>query len=59
MELRQYWQIVWKRIWIPLLLIGVVLAVSVGLRRPPPRNITVGAGAGGHAAAGDGAGDEF
>jgi capsular polysaccharide biosynthesis protein len=36
MELRQYWQIVWKRIWIPVLLIGVVLVVSVGLRRSPP-----------------------
>ncbi len=36
MELRQYWHIVWKRIWIPALLFGVVLVVSLALRRPPP-----------------------
>jgi capsular polysaccharide biosynthesis protein len=36
MELRQYWHIVWKRIWIPALLIGVVLVVSLLLRRPSP-----------------------
>jgi capsular polysaccharide biosynthesis protein len=36
MELRQYWHIVWKRIWIPALLLGVVLLVSLALRRPPP-----------------------
>jgi len=36
MELRQYWQIVWKRIWIPALLLVVVLVASLGLRRPPP-----------------------
>jgi len=36
MELRQYWHIVWKRIWIPALLFGVVLVVSLALRRPLP-----------------------
>jgi capsular polysaccharide biosynthesis protein len=34
MELRQYWHIIWKRIWIPALLFGVVLVVSLVLRRP-------------------------
>jgi capsular polysaccharide biosynthesis protein len=34
MELRQYWHIVWKRIWIPALLFAVVLVVSLVLRRP-------------------------
>jgi capsular polysaccharide biosynthesis protein len=34
MELRQYWHIVWKRIWIPALLLAVVLVVSLVLRRP-------------------------
>ncbi len=34
MELRQYWHIVWKRIWIPALLLVVVLAASLILRRP-------------------------
>jgi capsular polysaccharide biosynthesis protein len=37
MELRQYWHIVWKRFWIPALLFGVVLIVSLALRRPPPQ----------------------
>jgi capsular polysaccharide biosynthesis protein len=36
MELRQYWHIVWKRVWIPVLLLGVVLVVSLALRRPSP-----------------------
>ena len=36
MELRQYWHIVWKRIWIPALILGVVLVVSLALRQPPP-----------------------
>jgi len=36
MELRQYWRIVWQRIWVPALLLGIVLVVSVVLRRPPP-----------------------
>jgi capsular polysaccharide biosynthesis protein len=35
MELRQYWTIIWKRAWIPALLFGVVLIVSLALRRPP------------------------
>jgi capsular polysaccharide biosynthesis protein len=35
MELRQYWHIIWKRIWIPALLFGVVLVVSLVLHRPP------------------------
>jgi len=34
MELRQYWHIVWKRVWIPALLFAVVLAVSLVLGRP-------------------------
>lgn len=34
MELRQYWHIVWKRIWIPALLLAVVLVASLVLRRP-------------------------
>ena len=34
MELRQYWHIVWKRFWIPALLLAVVLVVSLVLRRP-------------------------
>jgi capsular polysaccharide biosynthesis protein len=36
MELRQYWSIIWKRVWIPVLLFGVVLVISLALRRPPP-----------------------
>ena len=36
MELRQYWHIVWKRIWIPALLFGLVLVVSLALRSPSP-----------------------
>jgi capsular polysaccharide biosynthesis protein len=36
MELRQYWHIVWKRIWIPILLFVVVLVVSLALHRSPP-----------------------
>jgi capsular polysaccharide biosynthesis protein len=36
MELRQYWHIVWKRIWIPALLFAVVLVVSLALRSPSP-----------------------
>jgi len=34
MELRQYWHIVWKRIWILALLLGIVLVVSLALYRP-------------------------
>jgi capsular polysaccharide biosynthesis protein len=36
MELRQYWHIVWKRIWIPALLIALVLVGSLALRSPSP-----------------------
>jgi capsular polysaccharide biosynthesis protein len=36
MELRQYWHIVWKRIWIPALLFGLVLVVSLALHSPSP-----------------------
>jgi capsular polysaccharide biosynthesis protein len=36
MELRQYWQIIWKRIWIPALLFAIVLAVSLALDSPSP-----------------------
>jgi capsular polysaccharide biosynthesis protein len=35
MELRQYWHIIWKRVWIPILLVAVVFAVSLALYRPP------------------------
>jgi len=35
MELRRYWHIAWKRRWIPALLFGVVLVVSLVLHRPP------------------------
>jgi capsular polysaccharide biosynthesis protein len=36
MELRQYWHIVWKRVWIPALLFVTVLVVSLALRSPSP-----------------------
>ena len=36
MELRQYWHIVWQRIWIPALLFLMVLVVSLALRSPSP-----------------------
>lgn len=36
MELRQYWHIIWKRAWVPALLLAVVLVVSLALRRPAP-----------------------
>jgi capsular polysaccharide biosynthesis protein len=36
MELRQYVHIVWKRLWVPALLLLVVLAVSLALRHPAP-----------------------
>jgi capsular polysaccharide biosynthesis protein len=36
MELRQYWTIVWKRIWIPAALLVLVLAGSLALRQAPP-----------------------
>jgi capsular polysaccharide biosynthesis protein len=36
MELKQYWQIIWRRIWIPLLLLGVVAGASLLTLRPAP-----------------------
>ena len=36
MELRQYWFILWKRIWIPILLIVVVAVVSLLTHETPP-----------------------
>jgi capsular polysaccharide biosynthesis protein len=36
MELRQYWRIVWRRIWIPALVLGVVLVASLVGRRTAP-----------------------
>jgi capsular polysaccharide biosynthesis protein len=36
MELRQYWHIVWKRVWIPALLLVIVLVFSLALHRAPP-----------------------
>ncbi len=36
MELRQYWHIIWRRIWIPVLLIGVVAGVSLLTAKTPP-----------------------
>jgi len=36
MELRQYWHIVWKRIWVVLVLVVVVGAVSVATYKAPP-----------------------
>lgn len=35
MELRQYWQIVWRRIWIPLVLVALVGAISLLTRQAP------------------------
>lgn len=36
MELKQYLYIIWKRIWIPILLVAVVMAVSLWLQDEPP-----------------------
>jgi len=37
MELRHYWHIVWKRVWIIIVLVVVVLLGSLALRaRPAP-----------------------
>jgi capsular polysaccharide biosynthesis protein len=36
MELRQYWKIIWKRAWIPLALLLIVLGASLVLRQPSP-----------------------
>jgi capsular polysaccharide biosynthesis protein len=34
MELRQYWIIIWRRVWIPVSLCAVVLIASLALRSP-------------------------
>lgn len=36
MELRQYWHIIWKRIWIPILLVSVVAIISILTNQTPP-----------------------
>ncbi|MBN1992400.1 MAG: hypothetical protein JW953_06820 [Anaerolineae bacterium] len=36
MELKQYWQILWKRAWIPALLVGLVGAISWLTAQTPP-----------------------
>lgn len=36
MELRQYWQILWKRIWMPLALVVLVAGVSLATRQSVP-----------------------
>ena len=36
MELRQYWQIIWRRAWIPALLVAVVGVASLLTSQPPP-----------------------
>jgi len=36
MELKQYWQIIWKRAWIPALLLIVVAAASLLTGQTPP-----------------------
>ena len=36
MELRQYWHIVWKRVWIIVVLLVIVLIGSLALRTEPP-----------------------
>lgn len=40
MELRQYWRIIWKRAWIPLLLVAVVAGASWLTYQPPATNYT-------------------
>jgi capsular polysaccharide biosynthesis protein len=35
-ELRHYWQIIWKRAWVPALLLVVVAAASLLTNQPPP-----------------------
>lgn len=35
MELRQYWHIIWRRIWIPVLLVGIVAGVSLLTAKTP------------------------
>lgn len=36
MELKQYAHIVWKRIWIPILLVAIVVAVTLLTQQTPP-----------------------
>jgi capsular polysaccharide biosynthesis protein len=36
MELKQYWYIIWKRAWIPVLLVVVVAVVSLLTQQEPP-----------------------
>jgi len=36
MELRQYWHIVWKRIWVVIVLVVVVGALSAATYNSPP-----------------------
>jgi capsular polysaccharide biosynthesis protein len=36
MELKQYWQIFWKRAWIPALLVAIVGVVSLLINQTPP-----------------------
>lgn len=36
MELRQYWHILWQRIWIPVVLVLVVGGVSLATQKTPP-----------------------
>lgn len=40
MELRQYWYIIWRRAWIPALLVGVVAVVSVLTAQMPSPTYT-------------------
>lgn len=40
MELRQIWRVIWKRLWIPVLLVVVVAGVSLFTRQPPPTTYT-------------------
>ena len=43
MELRQYAYIIWKRFWVPLVLLAVVLIASLALHRPAPPQYTASA----------------
>ncbi len=36
MELRQYWHVVWKRVWIVIVIVLVVFVASLALRATPP-----------------------
>lgn len=35
MELRQYWQIIWRRWWLVAIVVGLVLVLSLATARPP------------------------